>query len=271
MSPLALLAGILAAASVTAALETLRSRDGDLLATLASPVAPSRRSRRWLAWVGTSPLGRLVGYGVSSGSPGAAELAGLKLVVPVLVGVTLLLAPAPLPLLVPVAALLAYRLPDMWLARTARLRRRAAGSELPLFLDLLAVASSAGLPAQLAAREALTAVRGPLGDELRATLRATDLGGRWRDELRAAAERLRLPELARTASVLSRSERLGSSFAGEVGRLAADVRESRRAAATERARTAPVKMLFPLVFLILPAFLLLTVVPVLLATVRSFD
>ena len=38
-----------------------------------------------------------------------------------------------------------------------------------------------------------------------------------------------------------------------------------------RARTAPVKMLFPLVFLILPAFLLLTVVPVLITTVRSID
>ena len=55
----------------------------------------------------------------------------------------------------------------------------------------------------------------------------------------------------------------------DVQRLAADVRETRRSRAAERARTAPVKMLFPLVFLILPAFLLLTVVPVLLTTVRS--
>jgi tight adherence protein C len=95
------------------------------------------------------------------------------------------------------------------------------------------------------------------------------LGARWRDELSAAGRRLGLPDLDRVVGVLARSEALGSSLAEEVGRLAADVREARRAASTERARAAPVKMLFPLVFLVLPAFLLLTVVPVLVATVES--
>ena len=83
------------------------------------------------------------------------------------------------------------------------------------------------------------------------------------------ADRLELGDLRRAAALLGRSEALGSSLADEMSRLAVDVREGRRSRATERARTAPVKMLFPLVFLILPAFLLLTVVPVLLSTVRS--
>ena len=69
-------------------------------------------------------------------------------------------------------------------------------------------------------------------------------------------------------AVLTRTETLGTSLTGATRDLAADVRSSRRAAVAER-RAAPVKMLFPLVFLVLPAFLLLTVVPVLLTTVRS--
>jgi len=68
---------------------------------------------------------------------------------------------------------------------------------------------------------------------------------------------------------VTRTETLGSSLSDSTIELAADVRAARRASVTERARTAPVKMLFPLVFLVLPAFLLLTVVPVLLTTLQT--
>ena len=69
--------------------------------------------------------------------------------------------------------------------------------------------------------------------------------------------------------MLTRTSTLGSSLTDQTVELAASVRAARRALVTERARKAPVKMLFPLVFLVLPAFLLLTVVPVLLTTLRS--
>jgi len=170
-----------------------------------------------------------------------------------------------------VAALIAWRIPDLALARLARRALAAADREIPVLLDLLAVATSAGLPPQLAFRRAVEAATGPLAEELRSVLDASDLGGRWRDELIVVGERLALPDLRRLLAALARTDSLGSSLAEEVGHLASDVREVRRAAAAQRARTAPVKMLFPLVFLVLPAFLLLTVVPVLLTTVRSID
>ncbi|MEO8425309.1 MAG: type II secretion system F family protein [Actinomycetota bacterium] len=143
--------------------------------------------------------------------------------------------------------------------------------QIPQLLDLLAAASSAGLSGQLALRRSIDALGGPLAAELVDALDAVDLGARWRDELSAAAERLDLPDLRRTVAALSRTETLGASLADSTAELAASVRVARRAAVTERARTAPVKMLFPLVFLVLPAFLLLTVVPVLLTTVRSIS
>jgi len=167
------------------------------------------------------------------------------------------------------AAAIAWRVPDLVLARLARRTIAAADREIPVLLDLLAVATSAGLPPQLAFRRAVEAATGPLADELRSVIDASDLGGRWRDELVGVRRRLGLPDLQRLIGALARTDTLGSSLAEEITHLASDVREVRRAAASQRARTAPVKMLFPLVFLVLPAFLLLTVVPVLLTTVRS--
>ena len=154
-------------------------------------------------------------------------------------------------------------------SRANKRGRAAADAEIPQLLDLLAAGSSAGLAAPLALRRAADGLTGPLADEVRVTVRAVDLGARWRDELEALADRLDLPDLRRTVSALTRTESLGASLAQATAELAASVRQARRAATMERARTAPVKMLFPLVFLVLPAFLLLTVVPVLLTTVRS--
>ena len=179
------------------------------------------------------------------------------------------LAPGPKLVTVPLAVLLAIRIRRLAGIRAEARRRRAMDAEIPQLLDLLAAGSAAGLSAVAGLQRSVTALRGPLGSELRASLDAVHLGARWRTELVAVTERLALPDLRRAMAVLTRTETLGTSLTDATKDLAADVRGSRRAAVAERARSAPVKMLFPLVFLILPAFLLLTVVPVLLTTVRS--
>jgi tight adherence protein C len=179
------------------------------------------------------------------------------------------LLPMPGRLLMPLWAVASARVPVFLAGRAARRRIAAIDAEVPQLLDLLAAASSAGLSAPVALRRAAEAVTGPLATEIDHVLRAVDLGSRWRDELRAAADRLDLPDVRRTVAAITRTETLGASLADSTGELAASVRHARRAAVTERARTAPVKMLFPLVFLVLPAFLLLTVVPVLLTTLQS--
>lgn len=197
------------------------------------------------------------------------EVVGWKVLIALSFGLIVVLAPPPSRVLAPVLAIAGFRFPDLAAEAGARRRLRRADRELPLLLDLLAAASSAGLSGQIALRRAIEATEGPLSEELSAVTRSVDLGARWRDELRAAADRLGLPDLRRAAATLTRSESLGSSLSDSLSELATEVRDARRAAASERARAAPVKMLFPLVFLVLPAFLLLTVVPVLVTTLRS--
>ncbi|MCD6020701.1 MAG: Type secretion system domain protein [Actinomycetia bacterium] len=179
------------------------------------------------------------------------------------------LAPGPKVVTVPLAALLALAIRRFAEARAGARRRRAMDAEIPQLLDLLAAGSAAGLSAFAGFQRSVQSLRGPLGMELNASLDAVAVGARWRTELSEVTERLALPDLRRAMAVLTRTETLGTSLTGATRDLAADVRSSRRAAVAERARAAPVKMLFPLVFLVLPAFLLLTVVPVLLTTVRS--
>jgi tight adherence protein C len=195
--------------------------------------------------------------------------AGLRVVTAVLGAGGALVMPLPGPLLAPFLAFVGARAPLFMAARAAQRRSAEIDAEIPQLLDLLAAGSSAGLAAPLALMRAADALQGPLVDELRRSLDAVDLGSRWRDELRLLADRLQLPDLARAVSAITRTETLGSSLSDSTVELAAAVRAARRAAVTERARTAPVKMLFPLVFLVLPAFLLLTVVPVLLTTLQS--
>ncbi len=202
----------------------------------------------------------------------ADELAGLIITLAILVAVGCVSAAAFSPmllLLLPVGLLLAVRLPGIVIARRARRRRRHIENQIPELVELLVAASESGLPPPAAFVRSAEALDAPLGEELRAAAARIRMGEPWRVALDGVVEATRAPSLATLARSLERSGRLGVSVRGTLRALIDEFRAERRARAEEKARRAPVKMLFPLVFLILPAFLLLTVGPVLLSTVRS--
>jgi pilus assembly protein TadC len=131
--------------------------------------------------------------------------------------------------------------------------------------DLLAMAAGAGLTPYLALGIGVRFGPGPVADRLEAVLDATEGSGlRLADAL--DAEALHSPALAPVLALLAASERSGAPVAPALTRLAASTRAQARRRAMARARTVPVRLLFPLVFLVLPAFLVLTVAPVVLAS-----
>jgi Flp pilus assembly protein TadB len=142
-------------------------------------------------------------------------------------------------------------------------RDEGLGGELALAADLLAMAASAGLTPYLAL--SVAARSGPPGPAVRfrSALRLVEEGARLAEALETVARQS--PGLRPLVDVLLASERLGAPAGPALRRLAAEARAEARRAGTAWARTVPVRLLFPLVFLVLPAFLLLAVAPVLLA------
>lgn len=191
----------------------------------------------------------------------------------VLVGVVTSLVSVPVlgaPLAVTAAIALAvagYRLPDLLSARRAAVVRAEASARMPELLDLIAVSVGAGVSPRLALERSPEAIGGSLAVEMAWARRRVSLGDSWSAALQGVAERTGITEIRRLAMTLQRSERLGAPVSSQLQMLARDVRAGRMARQQERARRAPVTMLFPLVFLILPSFVVSAVVPAVLVTI----
>ncbi len=156
----------------------------------------------------------------------------------------------------------------LWGAPALRQRRIRLGRaddlqrQLPEAVDLLALAISAGATVANAIEAVAHRAGGPIGAALDEILRAASGGRRLADVL---AERAGLlgdgarPLVAALVAALRDGVPIGASLE----RLAAELRQDRRRRAEQAARKVPVKLLFPLVACILPAFALLTVAPLL--------
>jgi tight adherence protein C len=134
---------------------------------------------------------------------------------------------------------------------------------LPLAVDLLGVAVGAGCTPYAAVEVASQWCSPAVASAFDEMLRQCHLGASFDDALHDAARRE--PVLAPVADALGAGSRLGVPIGPSLARVAGELRADLRRAAEQRARTVPVRLLFPLVFLVLPAFALLTVAPVLLA------
>jgi tight adherence protein C len=162
----------------------------------------------------------------------------------------------------------------MWLLPLVDERRRAARrraqleDELPEVVDLLVLAVGAGLTVPLAIDAVARHGGGALAGELGAALAASRTGHRLADALDALPARA--GETVRPlVGPLVAAERYGAPIVAGLERLALDVRAARRRRADEAARKVSVKLLFPLVLCILPAFALLTVAPLIASALRS--
>lgn len=162
---------------------------------------------------------------------------------------------------------------NTWLRRRARRRMRHIMEALPDCLDLMVVCLEAGLglnPTIARVGEERASLNDPLGKEF-AQVALELRSGRTREEsLRALGNRNGVDDLKVLMGLIVQSDRLGASMAKTLRAHADLLRTKRRQRAEEMARKLPIKMLFPLAMLILPALLIATMGPAALSLNEMF-
>jgi tight adherence protein C len=172
-----------------------------------------------------------------------------------------------------IGCVLGYVLPTFVVSRLSRSRKRRILSELPDVLALLVVCLEAGTGfgevIKLVGRELERQGR-VLGQELSATASQMAAGRSLEDSLKDLGERNGVDELKSLVALAIQSERVGARMAPSL-RASADLLNSRRRlAAEEAASKTAVKMLVPLVFLILPAMMIVVLGPAVIQIVHMF-
>lgn len=147
-----------------------------------------------------------------------------------------------------------------------RRSREAARRQLPHVVRLLALALSAGAPVGLALRLVEEAFPGEATLVLRSARSQLELG---MAPVAVWSEVAARSELAPLARALARAESLGAAPAGVLARLADDLEAVARADVEDRARAVGIRAAVPLGLCLLPAFLLLGVVPVVVAALSA--
>ncbi|NPV07425.1 MAG: type II secretion system F family protein [Anaerolineae bacterium] len=164
---------------------------------------------------------------------------------------------------------LGYMLPVMWLGSRIRQRKQEILRALPDALDLLTISVEAGLGFDAALAKVVEKWDNALTYEFGRVLAEVRVGKLRREALRDMAERVEVPEVKSFVAAIIQADQLGASIGRILHVQAAQMRMKRRQRAEEAAQKAPIKMLIPLAFLIMPALFIVLLGPAVITVKNS--
>lgn len=174
-------------------------------------------------------------------------------------------------LFVVLAAALAYFVPDILVHGRGAERQKAIELELPNTLDQMLISVEAGLGFEAAMARAGQNGKGPLAAELMRTLQDMQVGRSRREAYESLATRTDVPDLRAFVRSVVQADIYGIAIAKVLRTQAKQMRIKRRQRAEEKAMKLPVKVLFPLMFSILPVLFIVIIGPAAINVMKSFS
>jgi tight adherence protein C len=163
-----------------------------------------------------------------------------------------------------VGAAVGYMLPMLTVYRKARSRVLQMKETLPDALDLIVVCVEAGMGVDAALNRVGKEQNEQglaLGEELMLATQEMQAGAVRKEAMARLADRVGIEEFKGLVAFLTQTEEVGGSIARSLRVYAETMRDKRSQAAEEAARKTVIKLIFPLVFFILPAIFIILLGP----------
>lgn len=168
-----------------------------------------------------------------------------------------------------VGGLLGFFLPVLFLRSMIDRRKETIIKKLPDALDLMTICVDAGLTFNAAMQKVDEKSDDVLSNEFGRVIYEMQLGKSRRQALRDMSDRVDVPDVTSFIAAVLQADQLGVGI-GKILRIQSDqMRVRRRQRAEEKAHQAPVKMLFPMVFLIFPSIFIVLLGPAAFQVMRS--
>jgi tight adherence protein C len=154
-----------------------------------------------------------------------------------------------------------YTFPSAGLASKASKRQKEIRKALPDTMDLLTISVEAGLGFDAALAQVVKNVPGPLSEEIARMLQEMQIGVTRAEALRHLNDRTEVPELDGFVLSMIQADKYGVGVAKVLRAQSTELRQKRRQRAEEVAQKVPLKLLFPMIFMVLPALFIVILGP----------
>lgn len=163
-----------------------------------------------------------------------------------------------------------FYLPLYRIRQKAKKRQGQIQKDLSNLLDLIYVSVEAGLSFDMAMKKTAAKMDSPLSSEITRAMDDIAKGRNRIEALRSIGVRTQVDDVKTFISTVIQSEMLGSNIANVLRIQAKDLRNKRALRTEELAMKIPIKMLFPLVFFLLPSLFVVIMGPAVINVIRTF-
>ena len=172
--------------------------------------------------------------------------------------------------LIPVMGAVGFFYPDIWIKGKIEERQKQIIRNMPFSVDMLALSVEAGLDFIAAMSKVIEKAKpNPLTEEFEIVIREIKIGASRAEALRNLAWRVDLIQISSFCATLIAADSVGASIGPILKSLAVEIRQKKSSEVEKAGATAATKILFPMMFLIVPAVLVIVFAPIILEAISA--